>query len=115
MNSLRSWNSSGFLGLLSERHIILNDPLPAEHAMALDFGLNVIQPKDIPNAKMAKPNVLTIGAAFYYALQSVDSECVLLLTVDIIPTIYALCRYLIFLENDFKMDIALSVEEIKAW
>lgn len=45
---------------------------------------------------MSKPNVFTIGAAFYYALQAIESE------------------YLIFLENDFKMDDALSRQDIKA-
>lgn len=39
---------------------------------------------------MSKPNVWTIGAAFYYALNQIKSE------------------YLLFLENDFKMDVQLS-------
>ncbi len=41
---------------------------------------------------MSKPNVWTIGAAFYYALTQIKSE------------------YLLFLENDFKMDVESSRE-----
>lgn len=39
---------------------------------------------------MSKSNVWTIGAAFYYALTQIQSE------------------YLLFLENDFKMDVLSS-------
>lgn len=76
INSMRTWNSSGFLQLMSENHIILNDPLPSEYSMSLDHNIKILQPKDIKNAKMAKPNVLTIGAAFYYALENINSEYV---------------------------------------
>lgn len=44
---------------------------------------------------MTKDNVLTIGAAFYYALQMISSE------------------YLLFLENDFKMDVELPVNQVR--
>ncbi|KAJ1397097.1 hypothetical protein B484DRAFT_407119 [Ochromonadaceae sp. CCMP2298] len=74
LNSLRTWRSSGLLDLVSEKVALLNDPLPQEHAMALEHGLCVVQPKDFAHAKMNKPNVFTIGAAFYYALQVIDSE-----------------------------------------
>jgi hypothetical protein len=40
------------LSLLREKSIILNDPLPAETAMVLEHGLKIIEPKDIPNAKV---------------------------------------------------------------
>lgn len=74
---------------MNEKYALLNDPLPQEFAMAVDFGLKVVQPKDIANAKVcecslvygshvrgqvAKSNVLTIGAAFYYALRNIRSE-----------------------------------------
>eukprot|EP01032_Pedospumella_encystans_P011040 gene11040-12872_t len=96
INSLRTWNTSGLLDMVAERVAVLNDPLPAEHAMALHHGFEVLQPKDVPNGKTAKPNVFTIGAAFYYTLQHVKSE------------------YLLFLENDFKMDTELSRQQIQA-
>jgi hypothetical protein len=64
--------------------------------MALEHGFTILQPKNIPGGKLAKPNVLTIGAAFYYALKQVTSA------------------YVLFLENDFKMDTALSPDEIVA-
>ena len=32
---------------------VLNDPLPAEHAMALHHGFEVLQPKDVPNGKVS--------------------------------------------------------------
>lgn len=95
VNSLRTWNSSGLLDMVSERLAILNDPLPSELAMSLQHRFEVLQPKDIPKAQMAKPNVLTIGAAFYYSLRKVSSEFVL------------------FLEKDFKMDTELSRLEIQ--
>lgn len=52
VNSLRTWNSSGLLDMVSERVALLNDPLPAEHAMALHFGFDVLQPKDVPGGKV---------------------------------------------------------------
>lgn len=39
---------------------------------------------------MSKPNVLTIGAAFYYALKNVKSECVNSICNEIIVL---LCNY----------------------
>lgn len=87
LNSMRSWQASGLLDWMTERIAILNDPLPVDLAIAESFGFFVLQPKDIPQAKIAKKNVLTIGAAFYYALQIMRGE------------------YLLFLENDFKMDL----------
>lgn len=95
LNSVRSWNSSGLLSMTAENIIILNDPLPEDVGIAAAFGLRVLQPRDIPNAKRSKPNVLTLGAAFYYALRESRSE------------------YVLFLENDFKMDTALSQDEIR--
>ena len=94
LNTIRTWNSSGLLTMARERLMILNDPLPSEVAMSLEHGFQILQPKDITNGKLTKPNVLTIGAAFYYALKHVKSE------------------YVLFLENDFKMDVSLNQEEI---
>ena len=54
----------------------------------------MLQPQDIAKEKMAKPNVMTIGAAFYYSLLQAKTE------------------YILFLENDFKMDVTLSKEAI---
>ena len=93
-NSLRTWNSSGLLEFVNEKIIILNDPLPVEKALSIDYGLTILEPKDIPDAKVRKNNVLTIGAAFYYALALQKSD------------------YILFLENDFKMDTALSQRDI---
>jgi hypothetical protein len=93
-NSLRTWNSSGLLEFADEKTIILNDPLPVEKALSVDYGLTVLEPKDIANARVRKENVLTIGAAFYYALALHKAD------------------YILFLENDFKMDTALSQQEI---
>eukprot|EP00607_Mallomonas_marina_P007973 CAMPEP_0182416986 /NCGR_PEP_ID=MMETSP1167-20130531/1416_1 /TAXON_ID=2988 /ORGANISM="Mallomonas Sp, Strain CCMP3275" /LENGTH=243 /DNA_ID=CAMNT_0024590231 /DNA_START=804 /DNA_END=1532 /DNA_ORIENTATION=+ len=81
--------------MMSERLAVLNDPLPSEIAIALHHGFEVLQPKDIPDVKLAKPNVITIGAAFYYTLQRIKSE------------------YVLFMEKDFKMDERLSVTEIQ--
>jgi len=36
---------------------VLNDPLPAEHAMALHHGFEVLQPKDVPNGKVRRNSV----------------------------------------------------------
>jgi hypothetical protein len=96
VNSMRSWKQSGLLDFMHETNAILNDPTPQEYAMSVEHGFQVIQPKDVKGGKTSKPNVFTIGAAFYYALTSIESE------------------YLIFLENDFKMDTALSRKEVKA-
>jgi len=53
INSLRTWNTSGLLDMVAERVAVLNDPLPAEHAMALHHGFEVLQPKDVPNGKVS--------------------------------------------------------------
>lgn len=93
-NSLRTWNSSGLFEFVNEKIVILNDPLPVEKALSIDYGLAMLEPKDIPDAKVRQKNVLTIGAAFYYALALHKSD------------------YILFLENDFKMDTSLSRREI---
>eukprot|EP01033_Poteriospumella_lacustris_P006673 gene6673-4811_t len=90
LNSMRSWKQSGLLDMVTERVAILNDPLPQEVAIALEHGFRIVQPRDVPGSKMSKSNVWTIGAAFYYALTQIQSE------------------YLLFLENDFKMDVLSS-------
>lgn len=71
---MKTWNSSGLLNTVTEKIIILNDPLAEEIAISLEYGFRIIQPKDIPNVKVSKPNVVTIGAAFYYALQFITTE-----------------------------------------
>ena len=96
LNTVRTWNASGLLSMARERLIVLNDPYPSEVAIALEHGFTILQPKNIPGGKLAKPNVLTIGAAFYYALKQVTSA------------------YVLFLENDFKVDAALGPDEIIA-
>lgn len=95
VNSMRTWNNSGFLDVMNEKIVILNDPYVEEIAISLHHGFKIIEPKNILNAKMTKPNIVTIGAAFYYALEAIDSE------------------YIIFLEKDFKMDTTLTIEQIK--
>ena len=46
----------------------------------------MVQPSDIKGAKAVKKNVFSIGAAFHYALAMARSP------------------YMLFLENDFKVD-----------
>eukprot|EP01031_Cornospumella_fuschlensis_P038082 gene38082-46273_t len=87
LNSLLTWRRGGLLGVAQEKLALLNDPLPEELGLARAFGFRVVQPQDIPGAKTARRNVLTIGAAFYYALQLVR------------------CEFVLFLENDFKLDL----------
>eukprot|EP01040_Poterioochromonas_malhamensis_P010861 gene10861-11838_t len=89
LNSMKTWKQSGLLDAVTEKILILNDPSPEEYSIALEYGFRVIEPNSIPNSKMSKPNVFTISAAFYYALQIISTD------------------YLLFLENDFKMDVDL--------
>lgn len=98
VNSLRTWNSTGLLSVVAERLAILSDPTPAEYYASVEHGFRVLQPKDmkLAKSKQSKPNVLTIGAAFYFALQYIQNE------------------YLLFLESDFKMDTSLTVSEIQS-
>ena len=98
INSMRTWNSSGLLSSVAERLAILSDPTPAEYFGALEHGFKVLQPKDMQLAKgkQSKPNVLTIGAAFYFALQYIQNE------------------YLLFLESDFKIDTGLTLSDIQS-
>ena len=52
VNSMRTWNSSGLLDMVSERVALLNDPFPSEQAIALQHGFEVLQPKNIAGAKV---------------------------------------------------------------
>lgn len=74
LNSMKTWRQSGLLEVVAEKIIILNDPSPEEYAIALEFGFKIVEPQDIPGAKMSFPNVLTISAAFYYALKLIKTE-----------------------------------------
>jgi hypothetical protein len=94
LNTLKTWKSSGLLEMAHERIAILSKATPTEIAIAASFGFEIVQPKDIPDAKVMAPNLLTIGAAFYYGLSKISSD------------------YVLFLENDFKMDTSLSKKEI---
>ncbi len=96
VNSMRTYKKSGLLDMMFEKHAILSDPMPQEIAIALDHNFHITEPRDIPNAQMSRKNVLTIGAGFYYGLAKSKSE------------------YVLFLENDFKMDVDLSKEDIQA-
>jgi len=93
-NSMRSWNQSGFLQLMNERVALLNDPLVVDRAVAAAYGFELKEPNHFEGAMTSRPNVFTIGAAFYHVLKLVRSD------------------YLVFLENDFKMDSSLSAETI---
>ncbi len=96
-HSMRSWKDSGLLDMMQETKVIMNDPLPQDLGIAAVNDFEILQPKDIPNVKLSKPNVVTIGSAFYYALeQSPDSE------------------YVLFLENDFRIDTDLDREAIQS-
>jgi hypothetical protein len=95
LNSMISWDESGLLDVSGESLLILNDPHPGELALGLDYGFRVVQPKDIPNAKINPKydNVVTIGAAFYYAMEMMSTD------------------YVIFLEKDFMADVTVSREK----
>jgi len=49
---MRTWKQSGLLDMVHEKIIILNDPIPEEIAIAVEFGFKIIQPNDIPNGKV---------------------------------------------------------------
>ena len=59
-NSLRSWKRSGLLDLVSERVIVLNDPLPQESALAAEFGFRVVEPKSVKNSKASVYALLSL-------------------------------------------------------
>lgn len=42
--------------------------------MSEAFGFHVVEPRNIPDSDQVKPNVFTIGAAFYYALANAKTE-----------------------------------------
>lgn len=94
LNTLRTWKASGLLDMAYERIAILNEALPSEIAIAASHGFEVVQPKDIKGAKVSKPNLFTIGGAFFYGLKLIKSD------------------YVLFMENDFKIDASLSKKEI---
>lgn len=93
-NSMRSWNESGFLHLMNERVALLNDPLVVDRAVAASHGFELKEPSYFEGAKTSRPNVFTIGAAFYHVLTLLRSD------------------FVVFLENDFKIDSSLSLEII---
>ena len=94
LNSMNSWEKSGLLDVVDERVLILNGENPAELALGLDYDFKILRPDDIPNVKMNPKydNVVTIGAAFYYAMQLMTSD------------------YIIFLEKDFMADYTVGKE-----
>jgi len=96
LNSMLSWDEMGLLDVSSERLLIANAGIPIEKALGKDFNFKVLEPRQIPDVKMnpSRDNVVTIGSAFYYALEEMkDSE------------------YVIFLEKDFMADTTLTKEE----
>lgn len=94
LNSVRTWNSSGLLSMMEDKVMILSDPYTNEILLSLDHGFRVVQPNQIEGSKKSKPNVFTIGAAFYYSLHLTKSD------------------YILFLENDFAIDTTLTKQEI---
>ena len=77
LNTLRSYRSGGLLDIVSEKIALLNDPYIEELQIARHFSFSVLQPRDLgPGVLYAKDkdNVVTIGAAFYYAMHFVHSE-----------------------------------------
>lgn len=60
VNSMRTWKESGLLDMVHEKIIILNDPIPEEYAIALEFGFKIIEPKDVPGGKVSVQNVMTV-------------------------------------------------------
>ena len=95
LSSMRTWNASSLLSLSSDRIALLNAPYPQDLAIAAEHGFRIVEPSEIPNALVSKPNVLTIGAAFYYALKQARNE------------------YVLFLENDFRVDPSLSLADLR--
>ena len=84
---------AGLLRLVSERLMLLNDPLPIDVQLSLDHGFEVLTPDELETvrpARTAKKNVLTIGSAFYHGLVRATSD------------------YVLFLEKDFVADTSLS-------
>lgn len=73
-NSMRTWNASGLLDMVQYRTAILSRPLPEEVRIATAFGFEVVEPRHVPDSEQVKPNVFTIGAAFYYALIRAKTE-----------------------------------------
>ena len=97
VNSMLSWEEMGLLDVSHERLLIANAGVPVEVALGKDFDFKVVQPKDIEGVKMnpKHDNVVTIGAAFYSALEMLESE------------------YVIFLEKDFMADTTLT--KVSEW
>ena len=98
LNSLRTWNQSGLLGMLDEKIAILNQASITERAICESFGVQVLRPKymTIPAEHKRKPDVLTIASAFHHGLRLARNEHVL------------------FLESDFTIDLTLSSERLYA-
>jgi hypothetical protein len=61
VNSMRSWKNSGLLDFVYEKVIILNDPLPQETAIALEFGFRIVEPKDVPNGQVCCSGLFSVS------------------------------------------------------
>lgn len=51
--------------MVSEKKIFLNDALPEEIAMSRQHGFDILQPKNMPAAKVVHSNIL-IGTWAWY-------------------------------------------------
>jgi len=49
-------------------------PFIVQTHMSTAFDFDVVEPQNIPDSVQVKPNVFTIGAAFYYALARAKTE-----------------------------------------
>lgn len=105
--SMASWKASGLLELVgNERVAMLSEPSLAEEALAKHFEFKVVQPKDliaqgkVKQERAAGPNRLTIGSAFFHALNS---------------TSLANSDYVLFLEKDFAVadDLMMIDQELE--
>lgn len=62
LNTLTTWKQSGLLSIVAERIAILNDPFPEEIAIALEFGFQILQPKDVVGSKVRCPDEYCVSA-----------------------------------------------------
>ena len=82
--SMTSWQAAGLLSLAQEKRAYLNEAMPAEEALAEFYAFNTTQPRYLPKdtPRRAGPDRLTIGSVFKHALQTMQSDFILVLEKD---------------------------------
>lgn len=134
LNSMKTWKESGLLNVVYEKIIILNDPMPEEVAISLQYGFRIVEPKTISNAKVFIKQKYFVGycietlhlcsdikikrfhnRSFILLRIAIDQHRVrhyYILRISFIIYSHSI-SYLLFLENDFKMDTSVSVETLQ--